>query len=53
MVQSTLLCLLHAQNFQITTMSPTVFYVVLLGTVLLQLLYISAGVSALSLLVHR
>lgn len=35
------------------TMSPTVFYVVLLGTVLLNLLYISAGVLAISLLLHR
>lgn len=34
-------------------MSPTVFYIVLLGTVLLQLVYIGAGVSALSLLLHR
>ena len=34
-------------------MSPNVFYLVLLGAVLLQLLYISAGVSAISLLMHR
>ena len=34
-------------------MSANVFYVVLLGTVLLQLLYISAGVSAISLLMYR
>ena len=34
-------------------MSPTAFYVVILGTVLLQLLYISAGVSAISLLMYR
>ncbi len=34
-------------------MSPNVFYLVLVGTVLLQLLYISAGVSAISLLMHR
>ena len=34
-------------------MSANVFYVVLVGTALLNLLYISAGVSAISLLVDR
>lgn len=43
----------HRVLLQVSAMSPTVFYVVLLGTVLLQLLYISAGVSAISLLMYR